>query len=77
MSLYFLLFAGTTPLGGMLVGVLAAHAGVQPTVVFLGLACLLGIAGTAYLAWRLSDRGARIPTPREHAHLQGLPLARE
>ncbi len=47
MSLYYLLFAGTTPIGGMLVGVLAAHAGVQATVVLLGLVCLAGVVSAA------------------------------
>jgi MFS family permease len=50
MSLYFFLFAGTTPIGGMLVGLLAAHFGVQPTVVLFGLVCLVGVGGTALLA---------------------------
>ena len=36
MSLYYLLFAGTTPIGGMLVGVLADLAGVQRMVVIFG-----------------------------------------
>lgn len=58
MSLYFLLFAGTTPIGGMLVGLLAAHAGVQPTVVVLGAACLLGVAGTALYSRRRAAQAA-------------------
>jgi MFS family permease len=64
MSLYFLLFAGTTPIGGMLVGTLAAHAGVQATVVLLGLVCLLGVSGAALFA----RRGAR-PAQSEIASL--------
>jgi len=31
----------------MLVGVLAAHAGVQPTVMVLGVACLVGVGSAA------------------------------
>ena len=50
MSLYFLLFAGTTPIGGMAVGLLAARLGVQATVVLMGLICLAGVAGVATLA---------------------------
>jgi MFS family permease len=50
MSLYFLLFAGTTPIGGMVVGVSAAHIGVQATVVLLGAVCLLGVAGAVLFA---------------------------
>jgi predicted MFS family arabinose efflux permease len=56
MSLYFLLFAGTTPIGGILVGVLAAHFGVRPTVVLFGLLCGLGIGGTAVFARRLDAK---------------------
>ncbi len=52
MSLYFLLFAGTTPIGGFLVGVLTARFGVQPTIVLMGIICVLGVAGTSLYAWR-------------------------
>jgi MFS family permease len=67
MSLYFLLFAGTTPIGGFLVGELAARAGVQPTVVVLGATCLLGVAGTALYSRRRAAHpaaGNSIPSPR-------------
>lgn len=67
MSLYFLLFAGTTPIGGMLVGTLAARAGVQPTVVLLGVVCLLGIGGVALWAPRAGrprQDGTASPAPR-------------
>lgn len=60
MSLYFLLFAGTTPFGGMLVGVLAARFGVQPTVVTLGTLCLMGAAGAAlFVRRRAHSKGPR------------------
>jgi MFS family permease len=52
MSLYFLLFAGTTPIGSMVVGVLASHAGVPPTVMLMGLLCLAGVAGANLYARR-------------------------
>lgn len=52
MSLYFLLFAGTTPIGSMLIGVLAARVGVQPTVVLMGLLCLVGVGAAALFARR-------------------------
>jgi len=52
MSLYFLLFAGTTPIGGMLVGLTAARFGVQPMVVMLGTVCAAGVACAALLGRR-------------------------
>jgi len=58
MSLYFLLFAGTTPIGGLLVGVLAQRLGVRPAVMLMGFICLLGVAGAAVFARRVR-RGAR------------------
>ena len=59
MSLYYLLFAGTTPIGGMLVGVLAAHAGVQPTVVLLGFVCLAGVCSAALFSRHMAARPAQ------------------
>lgn len=53
MSLYFLLFAGTTPIGGLLVGVLAARLGVQPAVIVMGAICLAGVGGAGLLGRRL------------------------
>lgn len=52
LSLYFLLFAGTTPIGGFLVGVLAARYGVQTTVALMGILCIVGVAGAIIYAWR-------------------------
>lgn len=73
LSLYFLLFAGTTPIGGFLVGVLAARFGVQPTVALMGVLCFLGVAGAILYAWRVAARtpqpmavlGTPPPTPPE------------
>jgi len=67
LSLYFLLFAGTTPLGGFLVGVLAARLGVQPTVVLMGAFCIAGVAAAAVFA-RARSQGARErqPSPSDH-----------
>jgi len=62
LSLYFLLFAGTTPLGGFLVGVLAARLGVQPTVVLMGALCIVGVAAAAVFA-RVRSREARERRP--------------
>lgn len=78
MSLYFLLFAGTTPIGGMLVGELAAHAGVQLTVVMLGTICLLGVAGTTlYARRRAALSAAHSPVTSARAMAPGgVPAAR-
>ena len=62
MSLYFLLFAGTTPLGGLLVGVLAARLGVQPTVALMGALCITGVAAATVFA-RLRSQGSRDRRP--------------
>lgn len=52
MSLYFMCFAGATPFGGMLVGVLADKFGVQPAIMSMASACLLGVLGVAlYVRW--------------------------
>ena len=58
MSLYFLLFAGTTPIGGFLVGVLATRMGVGPTTVLFGVICLCGVAGASLFARRIHTREA-------------------
>jgi MFS family permease len=63
MSLYFLLFAGTTPIGGFLVGVLSARFGVQPTVVLMGLICAAGVGSAALLARRRAVRGVQQHAP--------------
>jgi len=58
MSLYFLLFAGTTPIGGFLVGVLATRMGVGATTVLFGAICLLGVVGASLFARRMHTREA-------------------
>jgi MFS family permease len=58
MALYFLLFAGTTPIGSLTIGFLAAAIGVQPAVVLMGAICLAGVSGTALFARRDSVDGA-------------------
>ncbi len=68
MSLYFLLFAGTTPIGSLLVGVLASRVGVQPTVILMGLICLAGVAGAGLFA-RRRGRSATPDVPQEPAAL--------
>jgi len=50
MSLYFLLFAGTTPIGAGAIGLLAARLGVQTAIVLMGGVCLLGVGIAAMIA---------------------------
>ncbi len=66
MSLYFLLFAGSTPIGGFLVGVFSARIGVQPTIVLLGIACMLGVAAAIAYALRMRPSSRR-PSATEEA----------
>jgi MFS family permease len=65
MSFYFLLFAGTTPIGGFLVGVLAARIGVQPTIVLMGSACLVGVALASLYAWLTQSESSEPPMTRD------------
>jgi len=62
MSLYMLLFAGTTPIGGQLTGIMAEHIGIQFTVGIEAAICALGIAAAlAYLAAHRAPARANIP----------------
>jgi MFS family permease len=59
MSLYVLVFLGTTPIGSQVTGIMAEHIGVRLTVGIEAAICGAGImAGLAYLA---SQRAARPP----------------
>jgi len=51
MSVHVLLFAGSTPIGGFLIGVLSDVLGVQATLVICALLCLVGVA-LATFYWR-------------------------
>jgi MFS family permease len=63
MSLYMLLFAGTTPIGGELTGFMAEHIGVRPTVGIEAAVCAVGIAAAlAYLAAQRRAGQAHVPT---------------
>jgi MFS family permease len=63
MSLYMLLFAGTTPIGGELTGFMAEHIGVQSTVGIEAAICAVGIAAAlAYLAAQRRAGQAHVPT---------------
>jgi MFS family permease len=61
-SLYLLLFMGSTPVGGLLIGALSETIGVPRTLLVCSLLCLLGIAGAflfhRYKGNRLSSAAA-------------------
>jgi MFS family permease len=52
MSLYMLLFAGSTPIGGLLIGSLSNLIGVPETLLICAGLCLLGIGGALLYGWR-------------------------
>lgn len=56
MSLSTLLFAGSTPIGSFIIGVLAERTGVQPTIAIMGSLCLLGVALAVVYMRRVRDR---------------------
>jgi MFS family permease len=67
MSLYVLVFLGTTPLGATLAGWWGEHRGVPSSIWGGGLICL--VAGVTALLWQLNRTGARLrlrvrPRPR-------------
>lgn len=72
LSMYFLLFAGTTPLGGFLVGVLAASIGVQPMIMLMAAVCGAGVAGVAWRAHRTGQLAPR-ETPKPGSGPAGPP----
>jgi hypothetical protein len=45
MSLYTLLFLGSTPIGSLVIGTLADHVGVRATIATVAGVCLLGTLG--------------------------------
>lgn len=52
MSLYILLFAGTTPIGGFLIGTLSSTLGVVWALLICAGLCLAGVAGALLYDWR-------------------------
>ncbi len=52
MSIYTLLFLGSTPIGSMVVGTLAEHQGVQVAIGEMALVCMIGVAAAAVYARR-------------------------
>jgi MFS family permease len=64
MSIYSLLFMGSTPIGGLIIGVLAERIGVQRTVAVLALACGLGVvAAMLYARWIRTRHPGSSPVP--------------
>lgn len=59
MSIYLLLFMGTTPLGSLLAGALAERQGVSRTIVILALLSGLGVAGGFVIALRVHRTSLR------------------
>lgn len=62
LSMYALLFMGTTPLGSLLVGALAERQGIRVAIGEVAVVCLLG-AGVSLLAARRMRRGMPNPLP--------------
>jgi MFS family permease len=56
MSLYFLLFAGSTPVGGLLLGVTSDRLGVQAALLLCAALCIVGVGG-ALLYRRVAAKG--------------------
>lgn len=52
MSLYILLFAGSTPIGGFLIGSLSDVIGVSYTLLVCALLCAIGVGGAIVYRWR-------------------------
>jgi MFS family permease len=64
MSLYVLLFAGSTPIGAFLLGNVAERLGVQPAIVLFGAISVLGVGvGVLYRSTHSARAGPGIPPP--------------
>jgi MFS family permease len=57
MSIYIFLFVGSTPVGSFTVGWLAEHAGVQASIVQIGVLCLAGVAVGGVYGLRMRSQG--------------------
>ncbi|MCC6174392.1 MAG: MFS transporter [Chloroflexi bacterium] len=77
MSIYTLLFLGSTPIGGLVVGALAQYQGVQVAVAELGVICTLGVVAALVYAlrtWGFAAAAGPDTAPAEL--LGGAPAAR-
>jgi MFS family permease len=81
MSINTLLFAGTTPIGSLIVGVLAERYGVQPMLAMMGGACLLGVLGALLYQHRVRDRlvpeGTEVPAPLPPLERELMPASKQ
>ena len=73
MSVYTTVFAGSTPVGGLLVGSIASRYGVQASLVVGGVGSLL--AGLTAIAWLRQIRAARQAAPVEARDASQVALA--
>jgi MFS family permease len=62
LSMYFLLFAGTSPLGGFMVGALASTVGVPPMVMIMAALCAVGVVFVGVRAASGRTRSDRAPS---------------
>jgi hypothetical protein len=53
MSIYTLLFLGSTPVGSMIVGTLAEKQGVQVAIAEMALVCMVGVIGGLFYLSRV------------------------
>lgn len=63
MSIYMLLFGGTTPLGGLIIGILAERQGIQRAQVEVSVICILGVILGLIYAYRQRTRLAPDAVP--------------
>ena len=61
MSIFFLLFAGSTPIGGYLIGLLGEAFGVRTALAVM--ASLSGFGVALAIGYRLSHRDVPVPVP--------------
>jgi MFS family permease len=63
MGMYALLFAGTTPIGSLLVGTLAAKTGVAPMVMEMAVPCAVGVFAAFWYARHRQGAPAAVTEP--------------
>jgi MFS family permease len=66
-SLYFTLFAGSTPIGGLLIGATASLFGVPDALLICAVLCLLGVLGALIYQWRIAGPAALQASERSSA----------
>lgn len=76
MSIFFLLFAGSTPIGGYLTGVLAEHLGVTTALLVMAVLCGAGVVTAAVYRHVAGLRHLPAPQPRPASNAAGAEAAR-